>query len=69
MPPEKPNGMASDRMPTPPEGEPFPKSDVPKMPQGGFGDRSQGIQSPSEANTRFFLADMVNAFSGVASAS
>ena len=61
IPPEGFNGQR----PEPPEGETFPKGEIPQRPQDGFGGRAQGNVNPGEASTGFYMNDMVNFFSGV----
>ena len=56
-----PEGFDGER-PELPEGETFPQG---QMPEGGFGGRGMGGMQGSEANTMFYMADKVNAFSGV----
>ncbi len=62
IPPEGFNG----RHPEPPEGEIFPESEIPQLPQDGYGGRGNG--DPGEPSAEFYMNDMVNFFSGVTTA-
>ena len=61
---------------TPPEGfEGFDPANMPEgterpeRPEGGFGGRGPGSAQAGEPSTEFYMTDMVNAFSGITSAS
>jgi len=69
MPEGEPPAMPEGEPPAMPEGEPpaMPEGEPPATPKGGF--RGPGRQgSGGEASTEFYMADKVNAFSGVWSA-